>query len=794
MSMQNVSAYHDMSEFNQILCISEGFYNKFPTNEMSEYLKRIQVSKTTEKRKKYYEFMYEYIFALEMTRKKSIVNKTLAEVIFSYYRYHKGGENIYMHHESLDFNNLIKFGKLDKKRWMTLITAYCQSGKTFLIIALLAMYLSIGITPILIVKDKGNMRQVMSRVKADFKELVKFIKEYGYTEECNMFESILYHDSNSKKSVATSAKSYFADKELKPALSGNENSQRLILCIKQETHLKRIVESLSPLSTFALFIDEAHILGGYKQVGNGSGKDMHDSGIGYECFLFRLKDSLNCKKLVEITATSQSILVSNPNLYAKGILHIEVEKHHRNLKDVIFHTEYHENDDSCGGDEEEEEEDSYQWTLSMKSFLFDKSMSPPYDRTNKFGKDDKLAIHALIKHERLNDEQHKLLEAFKDDATPSDDCHFAIINAKWVAMTIQSEGTRIYHSSLKGKTITIGNETVKDNNGEFLFKDVEICDVWQFLEINGGVERFPRRVVIAYGCAEEGITFAGYYSVDPNVDKNLHLTDIYISMNSSSPGCRLRQSIERGSGNHGDDMKINVYCSEKNKMKWVKTVELHDRQIDYLRVLARNGDEQVRKAVSEQLIFENRVPKKYIKIANGGKSLNKIHNPNSKDEDETLKILTTGINALNILNDEKYVIPVLDDSQIKKQTERETKRCETAGELEQKYFEKLEEWKLHGDDEIEYIIEDDKIYAVDPDRLTGVHAKIVSETIDVISTSSVWVSRSSVIDKLSGKYLKNTIRAYLTRIQQNLPLVNTPQPGLNFRLNNDKSIDLMYKD
>jgi hypothetical protein len=634
------------------------------------------IAKSDTKKKKVCDDMYFHSLSCDISNshkdsKKISPYKTLAEAVFYFYRYDNNKENIYMKHESLDFENLIKTGNTDKKRWMTLLTAYCQSGKTFLIIACMAVYLALGITPVFIVKDRINRLQAYTRISKSFSNLRIFLSKHGYKEERKIYSDCLYMDSQSD----ISQNEY--KKKITHSLIGgmSNNKRRIVMCIKHEMHVRRVNECLTSLSQFALIIDEAHILSGYKYLGDGSGEDMYDEGVAYDRELHALKNDIHCKKLIEITATAQSILVSNPKLYTKGILHIQASSEHRNLSNVIFDTTHHEDEKRDKREYREkikntraiDELSVYAFPQSMLTFLYEKSISPSYIRTNKFGVEDRLAIHALIKHDRLVSEQHKLMITFKDTAIPTCEKHAVIIASKWVVMTIQSEGIRVYHSDLIGKTININGEVVTSNDvGEFLFTKAEICDIWQYLEMNGGVDTYPRRVCIAYNSVEEGVTFSGYYdATDPSVDKNLHLTDIYINMPNTAPTCRLRQSIERGSGNHGDDISINVYCCQLIKEKWVKSVAVLDEHLTFLQTLSQDGrDIKVIDAIKEHSIYENRIPKNYIKVKGGIDNVSKKENPNGNDEDDELRIKIKGIHALNFIAPDVYKIHILSRSQL----------------------------------------------------------------------------------------------------------------------------------
>ena len=678
------------------------FVEKCPDSTMKNYKAKYDRTTSIKSRKFWCDKMYSYLMSVQFRSlreegKEEGKRVTITETVFDFYRFKfdekAKTDNPLMLHESFSFRDVILGVAIPSKRWMSLITAYCQGGKTFLVIGAMAMYLALGMTPVIIVKDRGQKKQLWSRLCKDLTDLRKYLKSKGFSnDEISIFEEPIYYDSH----CSGNAKKY-CETKLKPALDGTK--RRIIIAIKHAAHLERITSCTHMNSNIALFVDEAHILGGYKYLGDGSGTDLHDSSVHYDRELFKLKDRTHCKKYVAITATAQTLLISDPNLYPRGVINIPSHMHHRGLHDYIFHTNFHKEDEEY---EACEDEDGYNWPMSLKSVLAKLSVEPPYERTNKFGVNDKLAIHLLCKHEPKCAEQHKLLQACKTDTRPYDNDHRTIIAGDWAVMTVQEEGIRLYHSSLKGERITINGEIARDNGcGEFLFKGVEICDVWQYLEMNGGVERFPRRVVIAFNSVEEGITFGGHYTNDPATDKNLHLTDLYIKMNERSPGCRLRQSMMRGAGNHGDDMKINMYCSMKNKLNLIKSFEIHDKQIKFLCGLSRDHDNKsVSSAIQGHELFSNQLPTKYIKVRGGDKKLKRKENPNAEEEEKSLKKFCWGYTLLRKMDPAKYPVKMVPYEVRKIKAARKKRRLKETKKIEEEYEEKVD-YEYEYDDEEE---------------------------------------------------------------------------------------------
>ena len=74
-------------------------------------------------------------------------NKNMSNLVFEFYRHKINPEidskNHLLHDDAFEFKNLLDGKEPDKKRYMTLITAATQSGKTFLAIALINILLSL---------------------------------------------------------------------------------------------------------------------------------------------------------------------------------------------------------------------------------------------------------------------------------------------------------------------------------------------------------------------------------------------------------------------------------------------------------------------------------------------------------------------------------------------------------------------------------------------------------------------------------------------------------------------------
>jgi hypothetical protein len=109
-------------------------------------------------------------------------------------------------------------------------------------------------------------------------------------------------------------------------------------------------------------------------------------------------------------------------------------------------------------------------------------------------------------------------------------------------MTFQGKGLRVWHKSLMGEQIEVRGKMSQDHGSEeHLLAGIEPYEMMDWCDANGGVKRFPRRVVLSYDMGEEGITFG---------NSNVHLTHLMLFGNMTP--ARAAQILNSLSGNHGD--------------------------------------------------------------------------------------------------------------------------------------------------------------------------------------------------------------------------------------------------
>ena len=587
---------------------------------------------------------------------------SLAEYVFRYFRYRPENSILLLDSKAFQFLNLIAGKDISAEDKMTLITAYCQSGKSFLVIPATLIFLALGFTPVMVVLDTSQVCQLMMRLQSIIKELCKYLKTLGISdEELSIFDNVLYYDSHNKIKEN--------DKSLENAVVGIE--RRIIIAIKHNVHISRINKLCNENSNILVVADEAQCSGCYK---NKISPTYHDDNIKYEHEFVILKTK--AKKCILVSATVMDILMVDENIFSDNIVHITPDEDYTGLKDSKFVNL-----------DVKKDTDIVELSLEIIEELSSQNPITRYDR--RHNKTDKHPINVLAKIVREKEDQLNIIEKFA-----TEDVSEKIIDGSWSVIVFNGDGFYLFHKSLSdGNSIKIEDQksVVLQNNIHF-FKSgntdsINITDVYQYLA-DGSIEKFPRILTIAYDLASEAISFISNY----HKTNNYHLTHGIFNIPPSTSTANAIQAVCRVLGNHADNIKPIVYVSQKTKEKVFKGFELHDMQIQSLVSLSQEGNINVKERVrcpdflKELAIYDNRVPTVYNKVKK--LTLNKIANPNKKEENKILKMDELKcIDYLCAVEPEKY-------NPIKKKM-KEDGMYENDSEDETKYEEET------GDDEIE---------------------------------------------------------------------------------------------
>lgn len=638
------------------------FVEKYPTQTMRTLYKRfmsaVAANKRLSVREKIMDKMYIEWKTSEhgpiSTEEEVTESQRLQSLVFGYYRRRFSdllkSDGCILLHEAFDLVRMIEVDPtfIDHKLWINLITAATQSGKTFLMIALSHIYTALGYTPIFIVKDTKQNTQFFSRKIVDAEKLQTFLEEEKLSKDnIALFDKPLYYDSSIGHPGSSAEEEY--NNKVESAMNGSK--RRGIVCIHNVKHITRVYRNVQCQSKFVLFVDEAHKLGAYKI------KGIHSDSTSKEGAYDHMYMQLKCfaSKIFLFTATPQNIYFSEPELFTNGIVHMsDRETYHGpdmwKIK-LLPPRKEDKNIEIYTIDGRVSIPQSFIDTMATLSY------EKPPERTNKFGIRDCHPINMLAKFECVNERQALILGAFSYDTRHVSDAHKKIIDAEWVVMTFNQFGVRIFHESLRGKTITIGEHKVIDRSesGDFRFPDAEIGQVWHWMATNGGVIRFPRILTVAYRSAEEGISFSSTWGPTYIDDANWHLTDEYIRLGSGCHSSAAEQSFGRINGNHGDTLRPTLHCSLLDKKKVLKGINLHQEQTRAMCELAfRHLNEKVIGHVTKMEVFNNRVPSNYVSIPGGNKSIKLKVNPNKDIEEDSFTRHKNALSILKMINPDVY--------------------------------------------------------------------------------------------------------------------------------------------
>ena len=576
------------------------------------------------------------------------------------YQYYKDNcEDDILLDEAFELEQLVykDSDNIDYKKWINLITAATQSGKTFLLIALFMIFTSLGYNSIFIVKDVSQVTQFLSRVVPECINIQKMLKNKHFSKKIiDCFNPPLYCDSSNTKEENI--------KFIKSIKSSMERtSNRSILCIHNNKQIQNIVYNIEHNSKFVLFVDEAHKLGAYKEIGDKTEYtiDEDKKEDSYDKLYISLKT--HSRKIFLFTATPQNILLCEPELYTSGVVLKNNSKEYRGIDTWKFNIIPDKREDvevSCGNS----------IILIPKCFLDcmnELSDIDPINRINKFGIVDRLPIGLIAKIEVVNDKQLDLFNCFKNHIQSKNKIQQKIIDKSWVLIVFNMVGIRFYSRCMIGLVMNIMGdkyiEVMKDT-GEFLLprSKVKIEDILHWLGNNGGYKRFSHYVIFTYRSAEEGITFSSTWGDTPGTCHNIHPTYEYARLGKSSSTSNTEQSLGRVNGNHGDYMLDGtpiiptVFCTQGCKEKSLKGYNMQKTQItDLIDMKSTHKDCRVIDFIRTYTFFSNRVPKNYYgRIKGGMQTILKIDNPDTDAEEQSFKTYNNAIISLQMINPDFY--------------------------------------------------------------------------------------------------------------------------------------------
>lgn len=552
---------------------------------------------------------------------------SLAEAVYRFYRYNPKNPNIYLESTAFQFFKLMRGLSLNEKEKTTLITAFCQSGKTFLVLPVKNIYLALGLTPVMVVLNRLQSALLKKRDREASKELYEHLKGLNLfsNKELNIFRETLYYDSKNKLEEG--------DNSLELALNGKR--RRTIICSKHYQHIVRVNKYWTEESNICLLADEAQQSGAYKS----KHSTYEDITKKYDSQFVILKK--RAVKYIPITATAQDIVMVDTSLYTDNVLYIEPNEYYTGAENYIWKLM-----DISEDNEKAVIPDSLMRVLKE---LSEQEPIERYDR--RWDKIDKHPIVAMLRTERLISVHNEVMNRFMKGKLPEN-----IVNGNWAVITEHGDGIHLWHKSLEKKSaLTInGIRSSKLVNGLHYFSSddidnmVDITDILQYLG-KCGIERYPRVLLIAYDMCREAISFTSDY----HKPENLHLSHGIFDFSDSAKAAVLMQAMQRLSGNHGDNIKPVVYCTQRTKERFIKAHTIHHYQIQKILALSQKKNTKITpelimptpEFLKELEIKKNWVPAGYNKITNV--PMKTVVNKNAKEENAILK--QDGISTIDFL-------------------------------------------------------------------------------------------------------------------------------------------------
>jgi hypothetical protein len=520
-----------------------------------------------------------------------------------------------LNHSGICLEKILQGQDFRDKNKLVLITSFTQQGKTFLALALMALHIACGHCVIMNTVYTKHTKTFLHRQKEEFGKLQKHLEKQGFEKEIiQRFEPFVYIGSDLNLEQKTEAV-----KQMHSLINGKKIGG--IVTCKHYTQLKKIFENKNSDVKIVSFIDEAHKLGGYIK----SNKE-----VKYNTFASKFRDIEFVYRSYLITATPHEIYWNEENLWARSIVKIPVPESYVGVFDTEWVT-YPNNDTilKCS-------EKSIQLNSNWLKACATESQKTPYKRIDKFGNKGYHPVIMLSFIEYINDRQRSLITAHKKGIIPANDEHKIVINANWTWIVFNQEGIKLYHSSL-----TEPIEGVFGKDGEYHMKKWTVEYALTWLYNHGGVERFPRILVLAYKQAEESNTFCSLVTQNPKEDANWHPTSVELFGLREIPVSRTVQKIGRGTFNSGDmfiasdsnNQEYKVvpspcfYATEMIKEQVFKCIEFNIKDtFDIETKLEEGKNFCVQNFVRNKYHLKNRIPKRAL-----GKDtfhMKTIRNPN----------------------------------------------------------------------------------------------------------------------------------------------------------------------
>ena len=440
------------------------------------------------------------------------VDKTVFEAVFGREGdgagARRGRRNQPTHRVADTVNTLIKKG-------MIVVSADCQSGKTNFTICSAVKGMLDGKSAVIVVRNlNGDANQMNANIDSFNAKLEAYLIKHGVVERrfgVSFIKGNKLTNPNTRE-------------EVKSSLNGGY--PRIVVCLGNNTQLTSITEIAKETNgSFNLYIDEIDKVD-YGNVGE-------DNDTVFD-ILAELKKQ--AYQVFGITATPLDCIFSESELTSVNQVRLSPPSDYRGFCDIqVKPLEIDPNtaalnriatyDQICEAD------------ANLVPFLTKFSNSRP-DFSCKNGQ--YVPNICLIKNTRFNENQKNLFDGILEN-----------FGSKFVVVTYNGFGVSVSHPDIP-ENFTINGVT--GNRGEF-FK-VDIANVLQYLKDNGGVEKFPRIIIIAGELAGRCISYVSR-------DYVWHLTDMYYNPAATTSIPEMIQSAGRLCGRNRGKSHLHLYVTLK---------------------------------------------------------------------------------------------------------------------------------------------------------------------------------------------------------------------------------------
>lgn len=215
---------------------------------------------------------------------------------------------------------------------------------------------------------------------------------------------------------------------------------------------------------------------------------------------------------------------------------------------------------------------------SLYQFLYDHRMHPGYGH-NPF--------LCLIKNERLIADQERLLQEI---------IHDTYLYNNYTAIVYNGREALIYSCFPLALPNRVGDDM-------YVCRSTSIQSVLQYLKINGGVDKFPRIVIIAHNLVGRGINVV-------SLDFKWHLTHMFYRPSASATIPTIIQSM-RLCGIYHDTIDLTCYMTEEDRQELHKGYLLQEEIFDRIRD-AGHGTQKTDVFLKKETFHRDKIPKKKI--------------------------------------------------------------------------------------------------------------------------------------------------------------------------------------